>query len=79
MNIAEGHGRLGRGEFSHALSIARGSLVEVETILHICDGVGLITPAQLEKARSLADEISRMLAVLIRRIAERGKGKRVNQ
>ena len=73
MNIAEGHARLGHREFMHHLSIARGSLVEVETILHIADGVRLLTAQDLEKARALAEEISRMLAVLIRRLSSKGR------
>lgn len=34
-NIAEGHGRTGKNEFLHHLSIAYGSLMEVETFLTI--------------------------------------------
>jgi four helix bundle protein len=30
-NIAEGHGRTGRSEYAHHLSIAHGSLIELET------------------------------------------------
>jgi four helix bundle protein len=39
-NIAEGRGRHGTGEFRHHLSIAYGSLMELETQLLIADQLG---------------------------------------
>jgi four helix bundle protein len=68
MNIAEGHGRLGRGDFVRHLSMARGSLMEVETILEIAERVEFLTREELARARSLGEEVSRMLATLIRRL-----------
>jgi four helix bundle protein len=41
-NIAEGYGRSGRREFAHALSIALGSLAEVETQILIAERLGYI-------------------------------------
>lgn len=41
-NIAEGFGRHSNGDFSHFLSIANGSLCEVETQLGIAKNLGFI-------------------------------------
>lgn len=39
-NIAEGYGRIHRGDYVHHLSIARGSLAEVDTLLDVCERLG---------------------------------------
>lgn len=41
-NIAEGYGRSGRREFAHALSIALGSLAELETQIMIAEWLGYL-------------------------------------
>ena len=66
-NIAEGHARQGR-EFFNFLSIARGSLAEVETQLLFAVDVGYLSMEQLTSAFALADEVKRMAAVLSRKL-----------
>ena len=65
-NIAEGQGRQHTKEFLHHLSIARGSLMELETHLLLCRRMGMLTAETLEPLLQLADQISRMLSGLHR-------------
>ena len=70
-NIAEGHGQIAKGAFVRHLGIARGSLRELETLLEIARKVGYQDDATQEKARILADEINRMLWVLMDKLGTR--------
>jgi four helix bundle protein len=70
-NIAEGHGRRHTGDFIHHLSIANGSLKELETLLLIAVRLGFLEPTEIEPAMRLAERISQMLTVLVRRLRER--------
>jgi len=45
-NIAEGQARFSRKEFHHFLSLARGSLVEIETQLIIAQNLGYLPGQQ---------------------------------
>jgi four helix bundle protein len=63
-NVAEGHGRLLRGEYLHHLSIARGSLKELETLLSIAERLGYISADRLANAAKLCEPTSRMLTRL---------------
>jgi four helix bundle protein len=65
-NIAEGYGRTHRGDYLRFLSIARGSLCEVETLLLICVRRNYVTPHDVEPAMTLGKRIGQMLAKLIR-------------
>src|SRR5262249_37738643 len=66
-NIAEGHARQGR-EFAHFLSVARGSLAEVETQLLLAVEVGYVARDQLTEALSSICEMRRMTASLSRKL-----------
>jgi four helix bundle protein len=50
-NIAEGQGRLTKGEFSHFLGQARGSLFEVETQLSIAVDLHYLTQDDFKKLK----------------------------
>jgi four helix bundle protein len=73
-NIAEGQGREHTKEFLHHLSIARGSLMELETHLVLCQRVGLLEQAKLDPLLALTDRISRMLSGLRKALAKRVEG-----
>ena len=60
-NIAEGHGRTHRGDYAHHLSIARGSLTELETHLELARRLFYVSHDDLSRAAKLCDETSRML------------------
>lgn len=64
-NIAEGHGRGTDKEFVKFLWIARGSLLEVETQLIICNRLALIKVEESKFAQSLIVEVGKMLNALI--------------
>src|SRR5487761_587787 len=63
-NIAEGHGRDHLGDYLHLLSIANGSLMELETHLLIASRLGYLEALQLECALQLSSEVGRMLSGL---------------
>jgi four helix bundle protein len=65
-NIAEGRGRQGTTEFLRFLSMARGSLTELETHLLLSHRVSLLQKSRLDDLLALSDEISRMLTALRR-------------
>jgi len=61
-NVAEGHGRLHRADYVRHLSIARGSLAELQTLLLLAERIHHTT---VESPSSLAEETARMLNSLI--------------
>ena len=63
-NIAEGQARKSRGVFLNHLSIAAGSLAELETQLILAQRLGLCPESTCVPILSKTDEIGRMLTGL---------------
>jgi four helix bundle protein len=60
-NIAEGHARNGPKQFVHQLSISRGSLRELETLLIVSQRQGYGSPKTYRNLFERTDEVGRML------------------
>jgi four helix bundle protein len=70
-NIAEGHGRKSTGAYLHHLSIANGSISELETHIEIARRLKYVASEDLRNLSELLDETRRMLAGLIRSLEAR--------
>ena len=70
-NIAEGAARTGTGEFLQFLSVASGSLAEVETFLVLAERLHLLTADRSQALLAHCEEIGRMLAGLKRSLRSR--------
>ncbi len=68
-NIAEGQSRSSTKEFANFLSIAKGSNAELETQIEVGVRLGFFSPDQIETPLSLANEVGRMLTVLIAKLS----------
>ncbi|MDQ3696550.1 MAG: four helix bundle protein [Gemmatimonadota bacterium] len=65
-NIAEGYGRLHRGDYLRYLSIARGSLMELETHIELIRMLEYVGAEELTTITKHSDETSRLLTAVIR-------------
>ena len=65
-NIAEGHGRASTKEYLWFLSVAKGSLMELETLVMAAQRLGLTPGADAERCLDATAEVSRMLGGLRR-------------
>ena len=63
-NIAEGHARESLREYLHHLSIAQGSLAELETQLEISGRLGYSLPGQIKQLLDQATGLARGLNAL---------------
>ena len=68
-NIAEGRNRLGAAEFRRFVSVARGSVAEVETQLAVAVALGFVNASEIASLSSRLDELSKMLFGLYRRLS----------
>jgi four helix bundle protein len=73
-NIAEGQGRLTKGEFAHFLGQARGSLLELENQLLIAVDLEFLSKQDFDKLEEPLSEVGRLLNGLIDSIRPRRCG-----
>ncbi|MBD2393686.1 four helix bundle protein [Cyanobacterium aponinum UTEX 3222] len=73
-NIAEGKGRNHLGDYIRHLSMANGSLKELETHLMIVGRLGYLKEQELKVTLNKCEEIGRMLHSLIEKLSQNKKG-----
>lgn len=61
-NIAEGFGRKSSKDFAHFLDVARGSALEVQSLLYVALDLNYIRPAEFEKLYGIAEEAISLIA-----------------
>lgn len=70
-NISEGHSRVHRGDYLRFLSIARGSLAEIHTLVLISGDLNYCPAKELSPIVKQIDELGRMLTSLFQRLEGR--------
>ena len=64
-NIAEGYGRVHRGDYLHHLSIARGSLAELETHITLAVRLGFVPRDTATPIWNMTQDVGKMLSRII--------------
>ena len=72
-NIAEGCARHHTGEFTHHVSIAKGSLAELETLLILARELNFLPPSDTGPLLARTDQLSRMLTGLRQKLMQRAR------
>jgi len=70
-NIAEGHARESTRDYLRFLTIASGSLAELETQLALCERLNLVESGQVESLLKTATELGKQLRSLRRSLQMR--------
>jgi four helix bundle protein len=70
-NIAEGHSRNTRGDYRRGISIARGSVGELETHLELARRLGYVQQDNYREFSERVAEIGRMLTTLSKRLSSK--------
>jgi len=73
-NIAEGRGRFGLGGFLYHLSVATGSLVEVETQFLISQRLNYLNQSEARVVLGKTAEVRRLLAGMVRALRKKRAG-----
>jgi len=68
-NIAEGQGRLTSGEFRQFLGYARGSLLELETLILVAGNLHYLDPDKVTILTTRTGEVGKILNGLLNSIA----------
>jgi len=71
-NIAEGFERYSRAEFRQFLSIARGSIGEVRSQLHIARSLNYISEQEFSNAYSICRDVGNLIGGLRKSLGEGG-------
>lgn len=74
-NIAEGWCRETARDKAHFMTIAHGSLAELDTLITICERMGWFSVDATAPARLLLDEVGRMTTTLRRRFRDGARPK----
>ena len=75
-NIAEGYGRYKGKEYLYFLQISYGSANEVDNWLNVLKDAGLMQPIIASELLEINEEIQKMLAAIIKKIKEKGRGQK---
>ena len=61
-NVAEGFARRSDRDFAHFLDIARGSVMEVKSLLYVALDVGYLEKSEFERLYETADETAALIS-----------------
>jgi len=77
-NIAEGYGRTHRGDYLRHLSMAKGSLAELETHMVVAGRLNLIKRKEARETWNVAQDVGKMLTKLIQTLQKDPKPHTLN-